>query len=174
MSKDDTAEKKVEMVTVPALGPEWGKEEMYKMTKTGRKERNRENRKEFWKAWNRDQRGLCGRYFTRKVLVFFLFGLCCLYVPISVGCTETEALLGSVLSLPLRFPECLEWILIPEHRLSTLQVPGRKLSLPSSRAGPPIFHFLHMLLCSLILKIVIYRSNSRMYMQACMIWIPTT
>jgi hypothetical protein len=71
---------KVEMVTVPALGAEWGKEEMYQMTKTGRKERKQEARNNFWKSWNRGERGLCGRYLTRKVLVFFLFGLCCVYV----------------------------------------------------------------------------------------------
>ena len=74
------------MVTVPALGAEWGKDEMYQMTKTGRKERKHETRKDFWKAWNRGERGLCGRYFTRKVLVWFLFGLCCVWVPrLSVG-----------------------------------------------------------------------------------------
>lgn len=74
------ADGKVEMVTVPALGAEWGKEEMYQMTKTGRKEKKREMRKEFWKSWNRGERGLCGRYFSRRILVFFLFGLCCVYV----------------------------------------------------------------------------------------------
>ena len=72
-----TTSDKVEMVTVPALGAEWGKEEMYQMTKTGRKERKRDARNEFWKSWNRGERGLCGHYFTRRVLVFFLFGLCC-------------------------------------------------------------------------------------------------
>ncbi|KAF8817047.1 hypothetical protein BYT27DRAFT_7204841 [Phlegmacium glaucopus] len=68
---------KVEMVTVPALGPEWGKDEMYQMTKAAKSERKNESRAQFWKSWNRGQRGLCGPYFTRKVLVFFLFGLCC-------------------------------------------------------------------------------------------------
>jgi len=77
IARDEATEGKVEMVTVPALGPEWGKDEMYQMTKTARKEQKRDDRNEFWKAWNRDQRGLCGRYFTRRVLVFFLFGLCC-------------------------------------------------------------------------------------------------
>ncbi|TFK27654.1 hypothetical protein FA15DRAFT_701658 [Coprinopsis marcescibilis] len=67
---------KVEMVTVPALGAEWGKDELRDMTKSGRKEKKRDRRRAFWKSWNRDQRGLCGKYFTRKVLVFFLFGLC--------------------------------------------------------------------------------------------------
>ncbi|KAF8964332.1 hypothetical protein BDZ97DRAFT_1815922 [Flammula alnicola] len=68
---------KVEMVTVPALGPEWGKEEMHQVTKAGKRERKQEASKAFWKSWNRGERGLCGHYFTRKVLVFFMFGLCC-------------------------------------------------------------------------------------------------
>jgi len=71
-----TSGEKVEMVTVPALGAEWGKEELRSMTKTGRREKKKETRSEFWKSWNRGERGLCGHYFTRKFLVFFLFGLC--------------------------------------------------------------------------------------------------
>lgn len=67
---------KVEMVTVPALGPEWAKDEMHGATKAGKRERKKEARREFWKAFNRGERGLCGRYFTRKVLVFTLFGVC--------------------------------------------------------------------------------------------------
>jgi hypothetical protein len=62
------------MVTVPALGPEWGKDEMHQMTKAGKTERKNESRAHFWKSWNRGERGLCGRFFTRKVFVFFLFG----------------------------------------------------------------------------------------------------
>jgi hypothetical protein len=73
-------ENKVEMVTVPAMGPEWGKDEMHQMTKAGKTERKNESRAQFWKSWNRGQRGLCGRYFTRRVFVFFLFALCCAYV----------------------------------------------------------------------------------------------
>ena len=73
-------EGKVEMVTVPALGPEWGKDEMHQMTKTGKKERKNESRAQFWKSWNRGERGLCGPYFTRKVFIFVLFGVCCAYV----------------------------------------------------------------------------------------------
>ncbi|KAF6755899.1 hypothetical protein DFP72DRAFT_989966 [Ephemerocybe angulata] len=71
----DTNGTKVEMVTVPAMGAEWSKDEMKNMTKRGRKEKKAEERKEFWTAWRRDQRGLCGKYFTRRVLVFFMFGL---------------------------------------------------------------------------------------------------
>lgn len=68
---------KVEMVTVPALGAEWGKEELHQATKAGKRERKVESRKHFWKEWNRGHRGLCGHYFTRRVLIFFLFGLIC-------------------------------------------------------------------------------------------------
>lgn len=35
-----------------------------------------ESRNKFWKSWKRDERGLCGRHFTRRTLVFFLFGFC--------------------------------------------------------------------------------------------------
>lgn len=66
----------VELVTVPALGPEWRKSEMKEMTKTGRREKKAELRSEKWTAWRRGERGMCGRYFTRKVLVFVLFGVC--------------------------------------------------------------------------------------------------
>lgn len=66
-------EGKVEMVTVPALGSEWGKHEAHRVSEKG-------EWAHFWKSWNRGERGLCGRYFTRKVLVFFLFGVCCVYV----------------------------------------------------------------------------------------------
>ncbi|GLB38169.1 hypothetical protein LshimejAT787_0500340 [Lyophyllum shimeji] len=68
----------VELVTVPALGPEWGRDELREMSKAGRKERKAELRREKWKAWMRGERGMCGRWFTRKMLVWVLFGLCAL------------------------------------------------------------------------------------------------
>jgi len=64
------------MVTVPAMGAEWAKDEMRAMTKSGRKKAKKDARKHFWKEWNRGERGLCGRYFTRRVLVFTMFFLC--------------------------------------------------------------------------------------------------
>lgn len=70
----------VEMVTVPALGPEWQKEELRNMTKAGRREKKYETRQEKWKAWNRGQTGICGRYCTRKQFVFSVFGLFGMYV----------------------------------------------------------------------------------------------
>ena len=70
----------VEMVTVPALGPEWKASELKEMTKGGRKEVKRERREQRWKEWRRGERGLCGRYFTRKFLAWFLFVLVCMCV----------------------------------------------------------------------------------------------
>jgi hypothetical protein len=80
---DDTASTigPVEMVTVPAFGPEWGKSEMKDMTKAGKREKKNEGRRRAWKEWSRDQRGLCGsKWLTRRVVVFILFGLCVMYV----------------------------------------------------------------------------------------------
>jgi hypothetical protein len=80
---DDTASTigPVEMVTVPAFGPEWGKSEMKDMTKAGKREKKNESRRRAWKEWSRDQRGLCGsKWLTRRVVVFILFGLCVMYV----------------------------------------------------------------------------------------------
>ncbi|KAF9068579.1 hypothetical protein BDP27DRAFT_1326954 [Rhodocollybia butyracea] len=66
----------VELVTVPALGPEWQRDELRNMTKAGRREKKSESRQEAWKQWHRGQRGICGKWFTRRMLVFVLFGLC--------------------------------------------------------------------------------------------------
>jgi hypothetical protein len=66
----------VEMVTVPALGPEWKRSEMREMTKAGKREKKKAERTDTWKQWKRDQRGLCGGWLTRKVFVFVLFGIC--------------------------------------------------------------------------------------------------
>ncbi|KAF5382695.1 hypothetical protein D9615_003074 [Tricholomella constricta] len=66
----------VEMVTVPALGPEWARSELRDMTKAGRREKKAETRREKLTAWNRGERGICGKYFTKKTLVFVVFGVC--------------------------------------------------------------------------------------------------
>jgi hypothetical protein len=76
-AKGEDATGPVEMVTVPALGPEWGKSEMRDMTKAARREKKAESRKAKWTAWHRGERGMCGRYCTRKVFVFTMFGICC-------------------------------------------------------------------------------------------------
>lgn len=67
----------VEMVTVPAMGPEWQRDELRNMTKAGRRENKSESRMQAWREWNRGQRGICGKWFTRRMLVIFLFVLCC-------------------------------------------------------------------------------------------------
>ena len=65
----------VEMVTVPALGPEWGKEEMRNMTKKARRERKYESRHDKWVAWKRGERGMCGKWFNRKMTAWVMFAL---------------------------------------------------------------------------------------------------
>ncbi|KAF8868671.1 hypothetical protein BD779DRAFT_1614914 [Infundibulicybe gibba] len=75
-SGDQGATGPVELVTVPALGPEWRRSEMRDMTKSGRREKKSDARKEKWTQWKRGERGMCGKYFTRRVLVFTLFALC--------------------------------------------------------------------------------------------------
>ena len=69
----------VEMVTVPALGPEWKADELRNMTKAGKREDKAERRAQKWKEWRRGERGLCGRYFTRKFLAWFGLFFCCAY-----------------------------------------------------------------------------------------------
>ncbi|TRM56910.1 hypothetical protein BD626DRAFT_406310 [Schizophyllum amplum] len=63
----------VEMVTVPALGPEWGKDEMRNMTKAGKRERRNESRHDKWIAWKRGERGMCGKWFNRKMTAWVSF-----------------------------------------------------------------------------------------------------
>jgi hypothetical protein len=71
----------VELVTVPALGAEWGKNELKAMTKKGRKEEKSGDFGRKWRAFNRGQYGLFGRkWLTRRTVVFIIFGLCAAYV----------------------------------------------------------------------------------------------
>jgi hypothetical protein len=66
----------VELVTVPALGPEWKKSEIEGMRSgTQRAERWEGRRLAMTQFW-RDQKKICG--VSRKVLAFTLFTLCCL------------------------------------------------------------------------------------------------
>jgi hypothetical protein len=74
----------VEMVTVPALGPEWKASELKEMTKGGKNEVKRERRAQRWKEWRRGERGLCGRYLTKKFLAWFMFILLCMCVSLTV------------------------------------------------------------------------------------------
>ncbi|KAI0671169.1 hypothetical protein C8Q78DRAFT_974481 [Trametes maxima] len=66
----------VEMVTVPALGPEWKADELREMSKKAKREEKLEEAATKWKQWNRGQRGLCGKYFTKKFTAWFVFFLC--------------------------------------------------------------------------------------------------
>jgi hypothetical protein len=66
----------VEMVTVPAMGPEWSKNEMREMTKAGRRERKNAQRGNPIQSFRRDKTGLCGiKWLNRKFLTFFIFAL---------------------------------------------------------------------------------------------------
>jgi hypothetical protein len=69
------------MVTVPALGAEWGKNELHAMTKKGRKEQKSEPFGPKWRAFNRGQIGLFGtKWLTRRTVVFIIFAVCIMYV----------------------------------------------------------------------------------------------
>ena len=71
----------VELVTVPAFGPEWSKSELRAMTKKGRAEEKAFQREAKWKEWKNDNRGLFGsKWLTRKVLVWTAFVLIILCV----------------------------------------------------------------------------------------------
>jgi hypothetical protein len=75
---EEAAEGPVEMVTVPALGAEWGKDELKGMTKRGRKEqKNTEGFGQKWRKFNRGQYGMFGsKWLTRRTVVFLVFGIC--------------------------------------------------------------------------------------------------
>ncbi|KAG8920289.1 hypothetical protein FRC02_000993 [Tulasnella sp. 418] len=65
----------VEMVTVPALGPEWKSSELRDMTSRGKRDNAARERKVAFRQWWRDQRGLCGvPWLTRKTVVWGAFG----------------------------------------------------------------------------------------------------
>ena len=66
------------MVTVPALGAEWGKDELKGMTKRGRKEqKNTGGFGQKWRKFNRGQYGMFGsKWLTRRTVVFLVFGIC--------------------------------------------------------------------------------------------------
>src|SRR5882762_9784642 len=87
----------VEMVTVPALGPEWKASELLDMTKRGKKEKKMEERQRKWKQFNRGQLGLCGQaWLTRRVAVFIAFGVCAAYVP-SVNANASSSRAPSII-----------------------------------------------------------------------------
>jgi hypothetical protein len=64
----------VELVTVPRFGPEWTKGELRSMTGRGRSEEKKEERRQRWREWNQDRRGLFGKkWLTRKSIVWTTF-----------------------------------------------------------------------------------------------------
>jgi hypothetical protein len=63
-----------ELVTVPALGPDWKSSELHALSKAGRREAKSEARRKKWDDWRRGRSG--GRWFNRKAVVFFVFALC--------------------------------------------------------------------------------------------------
>lgn len=50
------------------------------MSKKAKREEKIENAAVKWKEWKRGQRGLCGKYFTRKFTAWFVFFLVAAYV----------------------------------------------------------------------------------------------
>ncbi|KAI0027935.1 hypothetical protein K488DRAFT_90283 [Vararia minispora EC-137] len=67
----------VELVTVPALGPEWKASELRDMTSRGKREDKNEARLKFWREFKRNERGLFGRkWLSKRFVVWFCFGLC--------------------------------------------------------------------------------------------------
>ncbi|KXN83138.1 hypothetical protein AN958_01809 [Leucoagaricus sp. SymC.cos] len=86
MELETTNSVPVEMVTVPALGPEWGKSELRDMTKAGKREKKSESRREKWKRWNRGEAGMCGSYCTRKIFAWFIFSLCAVIALVIAFC----------------------------------------------------------------------------------------
>ncbi|RPD56622.1 hypothetical protein L226DRAFT_615419 [Lentinus tigrinus ALCF2SS1-7] len=73
---DQPAGGNVEMVTVPALGPEWKAEELRGMSKKAHRQEKMEDMATKWKMWRRGETGLCGKYFTRRFTAWFVFALC--------------------------------------------------------------------------------------------------
>jgi len=65
-----------ELVTVPALGPDWKKSEIMGMRKSTKRDEVNDERRRKFQSWWRDQHGLCGGFLTRKVLVIILFVIC--------------------------------------------------------------------------------------------------
>ena len=79
--EEDSSKGPVELVTVPGLGAEWGKDELKAMTKKGRKEQKSEGFGRKWRAFNRGQYSLFGRkWLTRRMVVFVIFAVCVMYV----------------------------------------------------------------------------------------------
>ncbi|KAI0727904.1 hypothetical protein C8Q72DRAFT_837617 [Fomitopsis betulina] len=68
--------KDVELVTVPALGPEWKKSELRDMSASNKRADKMESVRECFSAWNRNERGCCGSFLTRRQTTYIVFALC--------------------------------------------------------------------------------------------------
>ncbi|KAF8334684.1 uncharacterized protein EI90DRAFT_3049835 [Cantharellus anzutake] len=114
-----TSDGPVEMVTVPAFGPEWRKDELWAMSTRGRAEERSYRRGLAWKEWTSDRRGLFGKkWLTRKVIVWFTFGLVILIA----------------VSLALFLPRVPSFGSNPNSPLTTQQ--GSNVPVPSFTNGP--------------------------------------
>jgi len=112
------------------MGPEWQRSQLRDMTKAGKREKKVESRKQKRKQWNRDERGLCGDWFKRKFLVYFLFALC-------VVCVHyTQSLAITVLIH--RYAESASFLQLPFHafRLSHL-MSDKPSPMPLARSIGP-------------------------------------
>lgn len=76
VSPADSTTGPVELVTVPALGAEWGKDELRAMTKSGKREEKREKWASRWRSLRREEHGFLGTGLSRSKFVFILFGIC--------------------------------------------------------------------------------------------------
>lgn len=136
------------MVTVPALGPEWKTSELRELSGKVSKEERRERMALKWKEWRRGERGLCGRYFTKKFLAWFLFALCVAYVDfvLVLSCHSDEGLqyrLGPCIHNPPspRFPGQLRYtahfsdLTFQHYRTYHLLSSASKLQLPCIRGS---------------------------------------
>ena len=69
------------MVTVPVMGAEWGKTELYDMTKSGKQAKVAEARRQKARAFLRGEKGCCGiPWLNRKFWVIFIFVACFLVI----------------------------------------------------------------------------------------------
>ncbi|KZT39912.1 hypothetical protein SISSUDRAFT_984096 [Sistotremastrum suecicum HHB10207 ss-3] len=108
----------VELVTVPALGPEWNLEEMREMKKSARQQDRRDARARNFKAWWRDQRGCCGGWATRKAVVFFCFGLCVIIGIALAVCIPRVPSFSFQANQPIQPPQNVSGVTNPPNEFS--------------------------------------------------------
>ena len=143
MDEEANSQGPVELVTVPALGAEWGKDELKDMTKRGRKEKKSEERGRKWKAFNRGEYGMFGsKWLTRRTLVFSLFALCtvCVVTSAPFFCKMAHPLFpASAWCSPSLSRACRASTSMGRPLLCRLQATSTSLSRSNSAASPPTF-----------------------------------